>query len=254
MNLKKIKGFLFIATIAVLFSCNYKSARMLETPNGYEFDQPILNDSSEFIISIGDIITFSLYTNDGTQLIDLTAISNTGTQQSTIQTVQYFVEFDGFSKLPILGRTELAGLTMREAEKLLEDKYAKYYIKPFVTLRVTNRRVTIFPGTGKGTVITLVNENTTLLEALAKAGGLDKLGKSKNIKLVRGNLKNPKVFQFDLSTIDGINKTDFVLQANDIIYVESRTDLWRETMRDVLPALSLITSTVTLIVLINNLK
>ena len=254
MNLKKIQGFLFIATIAVLFSCNYKSARMLETPKGYEFDQPPLNDSSEFIISIGDIIAFSLYTNDGTQLIDLTAISIAGTQQSTIQRVQYFVEFDGYAKLPILGRTDLAGLTIREAEKLLEEKYTKYYIKPFITLRVKNRRVTIFPGTGKGTVITLENENTTLLEALAKAGGIDKLAKANNIKLVRGDLKNPQVFQFDLSTINGINKTDFVLQANDIIYVESRTDYWRETMRDVLPALSLITSTITLIVLINNLK
>ena len=75
MNFKKIQGLLFITTIIVLFSCNYKSARMLETPKGYEFDQPPLNDSSEFIISIGDIISFTLYTNDGTTLIDLTAIS-----------------------------------------------------------------------------------------------------------------------------------------------------------------------------------
>ena len=254
MSLKKIQGLLFIATIAVLFSCNYKSARMLETPKGYEFDEPPLNDSSEFIISIGDIISFNLYTNDGTQLIDLTAISMDNTQRTVSQTVQYLVEFDGFAKLPIIGRTELANLTIRNTEKLLEEIYAKYYIKPFVSVRVTNRRVTIFPGTGKGIVITLQNENTTLLEALAKAGGLSKLAKANNIKLVRGDLKNPQIYQFDLSTIDGINKTDFVLQANDIIYVESRTDNFRETMRDVLPALSLLTSAITLIVLINNLK
>jgi len=254
MSLKKIQGFLFIATIAVLFSCNYKSARMLETPKGYEFDEPPLNDSSEFIISIGDIIAFTLYTNDGTTLIDLTAISIDRIAPSVKESVRYIVEFDGFAKLPILGRTELAGLTIREAEKLLEDRYKKYYIKPFVNIRVKNRRVTIFPGTGKGVVITLENENTTLLEALGQAGGLDKLAKSNNIKLVRGDLKDPQVFQFDLSTIEGITRTDFVLQANDIIYVESRTDYWRESLRDIIPALSLITSTITLIVLINNLK
>ena len=111
MNLKKIQGLLFIAAIIVLFSCNYKSARMLETPKDYEFDEPPLIDSSEFIISIGDIISFTLYTNDGTTLIDLTAISIDRVAPSVKESVHYVVEFDGFVKLPIIGRTEISGLT-----------------------------------------------------------------------------------------------------------------------------------------------
>ena len=64
-----------------------------------------------------------------------------------------------------------------------------------------------------------MNDNTTLFEALAQAGGLNG-GKAYKIKIIRGDLRNPQIFLVDLSTIKGVVKSDFVLQANDIIYIE----------------------------------
>ena len=39
-------------------------------------------------------------------------------------------------------------MTVREAELMLEEKYTKYYNKPYVQLLVVNRRVVVFPGGG----------------------------------------------------------------------------------------------------------
>jgi len=207
------------------------------------------------VISVSDIIEFQLYTNDGTALVDLTAISEKITQGTQLTSTSYLVEYDGFCNLPIIGRVKLQGKTIREAQTFLEEEYSKYYIKPFVLLKVTNRRVTVFPGgSSKAKVITLTNENTTLIEALGQVGGLSTESIARKIKLIRGDLKNPKVYLFDFSTLEGVKKSDFVLQANDIIYVQAKNNALREWIRDVAPVISLITSTITLIVVINNLK
>ncbi|MDG1477538.1 MAG: polysaccharide biosynthesis/export family protein [Vicingaceae bacterium] len=242
--------------LASLFACNYNSSRMMRTDKGYEFSELPSDTISEYILSKSDILEFQLYTNNGTSIIDITAITETDKRATVLRSGEtYLIEPDGFVKLPILERVKLEGMTIRESETLLEKKYAKYYINSFVKLKVKNRRIVVFPGgDGKAQVIPLENENTTMLEALGQVGGLQNTAKAYHIKLIRGDLKDPEVYLFDFSTIEGIQKSDFVLQANDIIYVERRSDAFREFFRDVAPVVSLLASTITLIIVINNLK
>lgn len=256
MVINSLKKVVLFVVIVSLFACNYNSALMMRTEKGFEFDEAPSDTVSEYILSTSDIIEFQLYTNNGTSIIDITAISETERRGAVLRSGEtYLVEPDGFVKLPILDRVKLEGLTIRGAELLLEEKYAKFYINSFVKLRVKNRRIVVFPGgSGKAKVIPLQNENITLLEALGQVGGLPNEAKSYKIKLIRGDLKDPKVYLFDFSTIEGIKKSDFVLQANDIIYVDKRSDAFRELVRDIAPVVSLIASTVTLIIVINNLK
>lgn len=236
-------------------SCNVVPSIMMKTKKDYEYD-PIPNDTvANYIISNNDIIDFKLYTNDGTKLIDITALSTTdGNRSTATNTTNFLVESNGLCKLPIIGRVMLQGKTIKEAENFLQDEYAVYYKKPFVKIKVLNRRVTIFPGIGKGQVIILENENMSIMEALGQVGGLPKESKSYKIKLVRGNLKDPKVYLFDFSTIEGITNAGFVLQANDIIYVEPQKNTVIEVVRDVAPILSLVTSMLTLIVVVNRIN
>lgn len=228
---------------------------MMKTPKDYKFLPPPTEKSPEYVLAVSDLFQLRLYTNDGTQLIDLTAIDNGQGTRQVVDQVQYLIDFDGHSKLPILGKVELRGKTLRDAEKHLEELYSKYYIKPFVNIRVLNRRITVFSGGGgSGRVVTLQNENVTLVEALALAGGLTDVSKAKRIKLVRGDLSNPEVYLFDFSTLEGIKAADFVMQANDIVYVEFRGNIVREAIRDIAPIVSLITSTLTLIIVIDRLN
>jgi polysaccharide biosynthesis/export protein len=247
------KYLIVIASILVfLSSCNVVPSIMMKTKKGYEFDEIPTDSASGYIISSNDIIDFKLYTNDGTNLIDLTALSlNEGRTNNTNSMTNYLVESDGMCKLPIIGRVELKGKKIKEAENFLQEQYAVYYKKPFVQLNVLNRRVTIFSGIGKGVVINLQNENTTIIEAIGQVGGLPKESKAHKIKVVRGDLKDPQVYHFDFSTIDGIKDAGFILQANDIVYVEPQKNTVNEIIRDIVPVLSLLTTTLTLILLIN---
>lgn len=235
--------------ITVLFtSCNLNPSVMFKVPKDYQYSNDQTIGNIEYRISPNDIIGFNVYTNDGFKLVDLTTsavsatspISNSG---SGANQAQFLVEPDGQIKLPIIGKIKISGFTVREAEKVLEQQYATFYNKPFVMIRVLNRRVLVFPGTGgTGRTVTLDNENMHLVEALALAGGLTNTGKAYKIKLIRGDLRNPKVMLIDLSTVEGMQKSNLLLQANDIIYVEPVPRYSQEILQQIAPIVGIITS------------
>ena len=239
---------LFSAVVVVLTGCRtLNPSVMLQTGKDYKYADFSALQKTVYKIAPNDELSFSLYSNDGFKMIDISSIVPDQNLRggNTRTSVNFKVEFDGTIKLPLLGRTKLEGLTVRDAENLLEEKYSAFYNKPYILMEVTNRRIIVFPGSrgdGAARVIKLDNENTTLLEAIAAAGGISSSGKAYKVKVIRGELKNPQVYLIDLSTIDGMKNADMVMQANDIIYIEPQLRVDRDIMGDVLPYLTFITT------------
>jgi polysaccharide export outer membrane protein len=122
-------------------------------------------------------------------------------------------------------------------------------------LNVSNRRVIVFPGDpGTAKVIPLVNNNTTLIEALALAGGLTEDGKAKQVKLIRGDPAKPQIYLINLYTIEGIKDGNTILQANDIIYVTPQRRPTLTLLERVTPVLSGISTILLTILLIKSTK
>ena len=90
----------------------------------------------------------------------------------------YLVRQDGTSNLPVLGSISVAEKTIVELEEEIRVLLSENYINPFVQIRVTNQRVIIFPGKGDAQVVGITNANTSLLEAIALAGGIRDEGQS----------------------------------------------------------------------------
>ncbi|MFI5217897.1 MAG: polysaccharide biosynthesis/export family protein [Bacteroidia bacterium] len=243
-----MRKLILLLSLLFLVSCRSMNPSVMFKANAdypYKIEQTIGN--VEYKIAPNDIIGLSVYTNDGFKLIDLTAstasVTNFGTGGFSGTNVQYVIDIEGFVKLPIIGRVKLKDFTIRDAEKLLETQFAVYYNKPFVMLSVLNRRVMVFTGTGgTGTVVTLTNENTTLIEALALAGGITETGKAYKIKLIRGDSRNPQLQLVDLSTIEGMQQSNMLLQANDIIYVEPVPRISNAVLAQIVPIVGILTS------------
>ena len=129
------------------------------------------------------------------------------------------------------------------------------YVEPFVQVKVTNQRVIVFPGNGSDAkVIPLMNSNTTLMEALAQAGGITDRGKANTIKLMRKVDGKRVVYGIDLSTMDGLQYVDMIVQANDYIYVEPTPEIGKQVAQNVVPIVSLISSAIVIISAINLFK
>ncbi|MBA3683180.1 MAG: polysaccharide biosynthesis/export family protein [Bacteroidetes bacterium] len=221
---------------------------MLKTPKDYTYDKLIDSLSRvDYKIAANDAIQYRIYPNDGFKLIDL-ANSGAAILRNDLDVI---VESDGNVKMPLLGRVKVVGLTLKEAEKLMEERYSEFYVKPFVTLKVINKRVIVFPGlTGQAKVIPMVNNNTTVMEAIAAANGIPEDGKAYKIKLIRENpdpTKKPYVYLMDLSRIEGITQAYAKVQASDIIYVEPRYRPFKTIVTELAPLLTLLTTALILV-------
>jgi polysaccharide biosynthesis/export protein len=241
---------IILLAVVVLSGCKVMMPNlMLKTDKNFVFDEIPDSISPEYRISTNDFIEFRLFANDGFKLLDVVGGGSGATNMQQIRfAMSYKVEHDGLINLPIIGRVPVAGLTVREAEFFLEEKFSEYYNNPFAILNVDNRRVFIFPGTiGAARVLPLVHERMTLLEAIASVGGIGATGKAYKIKIIRGRDENQQVYLVDLRNIEGIKDANMVLQANDIIYIEPRIYFVREVLQEVAPVLSVTSTTIQLI-------
>ena len=164
---------------------------------------------------------------------------------------EFLVQADGTVVLPMVGRIRLSGLSLLQADSVLAIRFNEYYKETFVSTRVANNRVVVLGASG-GQVISLTNDNMNLLEVLALAGGVDggggggggsglyrNGGRADNIRIIRGDLKNPRVQQIDLSTLNGMRRANLQVEPNDIIYVEPIRRPLLDALTEAGPLLSL---------------
>jgi polysaccharide export outer membrane protein len=248
-----IKQLVLFVTMALLASsCKFLNpSQMLKAPKDYPYEPLPKTKEFETRLNPNDQISMVLLTNDGFKLLDLVGEDRIGNNQLG-NTLTYRIEFDSLVNFPILGRVKLGGLTMREAEMFLEEEFAKYYIQPFVILKIMNRKVMVFNGSdGMAQVVQLVDENTNLLRVIAQSGGITRTGRAYDIKVIRGEFSEPKVFHFNIRKIDGLKESDFMMQSNDIVYVTPSPQVARTLLTEIGPYLSLLT---TLLLVLNFFK
>lgn len=267
---------------------NFKQAVLFTTPtsiNAEVFEQKVAAAGKNYTIAPHDYIAVTIYTNKGERLIDPNAEFEIGTNPQQMQNAggmnpmmmggdntntimnypiirnsnppgTYMVDAQGTTFLPMVGEVNLQGLTLRQADSLLSIRYAQYYEEPFVVVQYLNKRVILMGAMGEK-VIPLRNENMTLIEVLAIAGNLQINSKANNIRIVRGDLRNPSVQVVDLTTIEGVKAANMILEPNDIIYVEPRRVMRSDEQREIISyfttGLTTLTTILALVLTINNL-
>jgi polysaccharide biosynthesis/export protein len=251
---RKILLFLLFGIITIVTSCGVNSNIMLKQAKGTEVNSAEipLTPKEDYRIAANDKISFQMFSNEGADLLNQTNSPN----QSVAKDNQmiYDVRTNGNVELPIIGSVKVSGLTIEACEDTLETLYSSEFKDPFIKITVTNQRVIVFPGNGSDAkVVQLTNPNTTLLEAIALAGGIADRGKANTVKLMRIENGERIVYVMDLSVIEGLKFTDMIVQANDYIYVEPAPELGKEVIEKIIPVTSLITTFILLVTFIANL-
>jgi polysaccharide export outer membrane protein len=221
---------------------------MFKTDENSTLQKQVDNVEHNYIIQANDILTLEVFTNEGERIIDPNKESqgtSTAEKGSERPVVEFLVNNEGIVKLPMLGDLKVEGLTLRQAEEILQKEYTKYYQGPYVVLRYTNKRVIVLGSPG-GQVIPLINQNVKLVEVLAMAKGIDNFGKASTIRVLRGE----KVFLADLSTVEGYRQNNMIIEPGDIVYVEPIRRPFSEALRDYYPMFSILTSLSTLLIVL----
>jgi polysaccharide export outer membrane protein len=132
----------------------------------------------------------------------------------------YTITDSGFINFPVVGNIEVSGLTIEEAQKKIQSSINNYLKDATATVKLASYRVSIIGDVMKPGVYYFYQDKVNLLEAIAKAGDLTVYGNRFRVMLVRKTEKGDKVSFIDLTDRNLLNKEEFYILPNDIIYVE----------------------------------
>lgn len=139
----------------------------------------------------------------------------------------------GMISLPLVGPVTVAGLSNQEAEALIASKYEKDYlqdpqvsvfIKEFTSQRITIEGAVNHPG------IFPVRGPTSLLQAIAIAGGQGPLSNMNEVMVYRVESGQKRTLIYDVIKIRGGEAEDPLLSNDDVVVVRRSPD--RVAVRD----------------------
>lgn len=158
--------------------------------------------SQMYLIQIGDIVQADVF-------------------QEPAMTTRQRVQGDGSISIPLVGRIVVAGLsTETAATRIAKVLDAKQIINPQVTVTVlayAPKRFTVMGQINRaGTYVIPPEENVSLLEAIAMAGGPTILGNMKNVVVSRRNGNEITRVKMNALAADA---QFFLIREGDVVYI-----------------------------------
>ena len=141
---------------------------------------------------------------------------------ATIQASGYLVNAEGNIQFPILGNVKAAGLSANQLRVKITDSLLnrKLLVDPIVSIRMLNFKVTVLGEVQHPTVVNVLNEKITLLEALGLAGDITIYGKKDHVMIIREEEGVKNIKYLDLNSSEIFTSPYYYLKSNDIVYVE----------------------------------
>ena len=151
-------------------------------------------------------------------------IGGVQTSQSRGTIHHYLVENDGTIDFPVLGRINLAGLTVEQANDTIKKLVAPYlseHADCVVNTLIENYEISVLGEVKRPNTFTIRRNKCTVLEALAMAGDMTIYGRRDNVKLLR-ELPNGEfeIHELDLRDANLLNSPYYYMQQRDVLYVE----------------------------------
>ena len=133
----------------------------------------------------------------------------------------YLVSKNKTINFPILGEISVEGKTTKDLEVALKQKLESegHLIKPNVSVRLLNAKITILGEVRMPGTYTFTENNISLLQALGLAGDLTIEGNRKDIILIRVADGKRITTKLDLTSASWLNSTYQNIQPNDVIIV-----------------------------------
>jgi len=221
-------------------------------------------DFKSLKIQSGDILQISIQSliSSNAEMVGLT--SNSGFSASDWQSggsvvegssgggsiPGYLVDNNGEIELPLVGKVQVAGLTLSEIKEKVRVRAEVYYKSPVVNVRLANFKVTVLGEVSSPGTYIMDQDKATLLDALGMAGDLTIYGKRTNVLLAREVDGKEKLVRLNLNSTDILNSPYFYLQQGDVVYVQPSRG--KATANDALAfrLYTILTSTVSLIIVI----
>jgi len=143
-----------------------------------------------------------------------------GSASQAGSSVGIVVEPDGRILYPQLGFIKAGGLTRIGLRDTLLNRLKTYLTDPVVAVEFVNFKITVLGEVNKQGLLQEADGNMTILEALGQAGDIAPTGRRDSILIVRETGSKREFGYVNLLSNEAFKSPYFVLQQNDVVYVQ----------------------------------
>lgn len=233
--------FLSISFIIVFSGCSTKEFQLFQNENlEYMSESRDINISYDSKIVPDDILQIDIYNmNQKSNILKNSTLLGISTQSDS----QYIVTADGSIYLPLLKEVKVSGLTVKQLNHELIEKYKKYLKQPYVKAKIKNHKVYVFGEVRSQGVVPLQGNTISLIEVISLSGGLSDYALRNRIHVISKEAGVYKIKTLDLTKLSTLNLDNLMLKDKSIVYVEPRSSKpLKVALDDYLPILQIITN------------
>lgn len=143
----------------------------------------------------------------------------------------YLVDMNGNIQLHRLGSIHAEGMTRRELKNKIETDIKPYLKDPVVTVRYLNRRVTVMGEVAKPQVVSMPEEQLSILEVLGASGDMTQQGRKNNILIIRETETGKQFKRINLEDHSVFTSEWYYLKPDDVVYIEPSDKKIKEEQR-----------------------
>jgi len=253
-----MKKILIIAISIFLTSCYTTRNRVYLNDKDFTKNVPTLipNEDFKYLVQPNDVLSVIVKSLDvaSAELFNVQPQNQFGqlTGESMYQ-IGFLVSQVGEIKLPIVGKVEVAGLTVSDIQELLQEKIDEYLVNSTVIVKLASFKIAFLGEVNRPGYYFVYNNQANIFEGLGLAGDTKISANIKNVKLIRQKAEGTEVIVLDLTDPDIIESEYYYLLPNDIVYIEPyRADTGRSNLTLLSILFSAVSTAALLINVINN--
>jgi polysaccharide export outer membrane protein len=220
-------------------ACSVKEYKLFQEENKDEvFEPQELNITFSSKIVPNDILTIDIYNMNKKSNI---MMPDKGV--STLPDNDYVVYPDGSIILPLLKSVHVEGLTIKELSSTLTDKYREFLKSPYVKAKIKNHKIFVLGEVEKRGVVPIDGETISVIEAIAKSGGLTDHAMRSHIRVISEENGKYVMRTLNLNKFSTLNSHSLMLKHNSIVYIEPKsTKAVNVAINDYLPIMQAVSS------------
>jgi polysaccharide export outer membrane protein len=242
----------FSILLIVLFftGCSVKEYKLFqEKEHQYVSETEELNITYSSKIIPNDILKIDIYNMNQKANIMMSDKGYTAPDNS------YVVYPDGNIILPLVNSVHVEGLTIKEINELLTERYGEFLNAPYVKASIKNHRIFVLGEVKKRGVVPIEGETISIIEVIAQSGGLTDHAIRSHIRVISEENGKYLLRTLDLSKLSTLNSHNLMLKHNSIVYIEPKgTKAVRVAINDYLPIMQAISSVLGTFLTIDYLK
>lgn len=227
INKRNMKGnsiLLAVVTTFLISSCvSQKNVRMVQEKTNKEMTTEFQNvKATTYKVKVGD----NLYIRVNSVDAKTSKFFQTDFPYLMNQTYQYLntyvVDEYGYISFSFIEKILVAGLTVPEIRKSIQQKLDEYFKEATVFIKLVNYQVGVLGEVNNPSNFTIEQDQITIYQAIGLAGGITSYGNLVKAKLIRQTQSGSEIHVLDLTDNKLIESPYYYLMPNDVLYIEPR--------------------------------